>query len=174
MNWFNWAQSHLKASREPAKIFTPRTAQVLAVACKESERLKHNYVGVEHILLGLIRLGQGVADHALVTAGMTIDVARAEVEKQAGIGAGRDIPGIIPYTPRAKKVVELAKREARALGHTYVGTEHLLLGLLADGDGPAAVILRKFKVEKDGMRNELINQMTKAVPPPQKDAKEGS
>ena len=111
--------------------FTPRAQQVLALARKEADRFNHNYVGTEHLLLGLIKLGQGVAVNVLQKMGLDLETVRMEVEKQVGSGPGQKMIGNIPYTPRVKKVLALAAKEAKALNHTYVGTEHILLGLLA-------------------------------------------
>src|SRR5437762_13137922 len=111
--------------------FTPRAQQVLALARKEADRFNHNYVGTEHLLLGLISLGQGTAVNVLRKMGLDLETVRMEVEKQVGMGPDEKITaGTIPYTPRVKKVLALAAKEALALNHTYVGTEHILLGLL--------------------------------------------
>ena len=117
--------------------FTPRAQQVLALARKEADRFNHNYVGTEHLLLGLIKLGQGVAVNVLQKMNLDLDTVRLEVEKQVGNGPETKMVGNIPYTPRVKKVLALAGKEAKALNHSYVGTEHILLGLLRDGYGVA-------------------------------------
>ena len=122
--------------------FTPRAQQVLALARKEADRFSHNYVGTEHILLGLIKLGQGVAVNVLERMGLDLDRVRMEVEKEVGTGTAGQSIGNIPYTPRVKKVLALADKEAKALNHSYVGTEHILLGLLREGDGVAARVLQ--------------------------------
>ena len=113
--------------------FTPRAQQVLALARKEADRFNHNFVGTEHLLLGLIKLGQGVAVNVLQKLGLDLETVRLEVEKQVGTGPDQKMMGNIPYTPRVKKVLALAQKEAKALNHTYVGTEHILLGLLREG-----------------------------------------
>ena len=118
--------------------FTPRAQQVLQLARKEADRFNHNYVGTEHILLGLIKLGQGVAVNVLQKLGLDLDTVRTEVEKQVGLGPETKMAGNIPYTPRVKKVLALAGKEAKSLQHSYVGTEHILLGLLREGEGVAA------------------------------------
>ena len=115
--------------------FTPRAQQVLALARKEADRFNHNYVGTEHLLLGLIKLGQGVAVNVLQKMGLDLETVRMEVEKQVGSGPETKMVGNIPYTPRVKKVLALAGKEAKALQHSYVGTEHILLGLLREGEG---------------------------------------
>src|ERR687887_237043 len=112
--------------------FTPRAQQVLALARKEADRFNHNYVGTEHLLLGLIKLGQGVAVNVLQKMGLDLETVRMEVEKQVGTGPDQKVVGNVPYTPRVKKVLALAAKEAKALNHTYVGTEHILLGLLRE------------------------------------------
>ena len=124
--------------------FTPRAQQVLALARKEADRFNHNFVGTEHLLLGLIKLGQGVAVNVLQKMGLDLETVRMEVEKQVGTGPDQKMIGNIPYTPRVKKVLALAATEARALNHTYVGTEHILLGLLREADGVAALVLADF------------------------------
>ena len=105
--------------------FTPRAQQVLALARREADRFNHNFVGTEHLLLGLIRLGQGVAVNVLQRLGLDLETVRMEVEKQVGTGPDRKMVGNIPYTPRVKKVLAIAAREARNLNHTYVGTEYI-------------------------------------------------
>ena len=110
--------------------FTPRAQQVLQLARKQADTFNHGYVGTEHILLGLIALGHGVAINALQSVGVDFDSVRLEIEKAAGTGPETKTIGSIPFTPRAKKVLALSANEARNLGHSYVGTEHILLGLL--------------------------------------------
>src|SRR2546430_2423574 len=126
-------------SDEAMNNFTPRAQQVLALARKEADRFNHNFVGTEHLLLGLIKLGQGVAVNVLQKLGLDLETVRMEVEKQVGTGPDQKMIGNIPYTPRVKKVLALAAKEAKALNHTYVGTEHILLGLLREGEGVAKV-----------------------------------
>ena len=130
-------------SDEAMNNFTPRAQQVLALARKEADRFNHNFVGTEHLLLGLIKLGQGVAVNVLQKMGLDLETVRMEVEKQVGTGPDQKMIGNIPYTPRVKKVLALAAKEAKALNHTYVGTEHILLGLLREGDGVAARVLEE-------------------------------
>mgnify|MGYP000448134433 CR=1 FL=1 len=139
--------------------FTPRAQQVLALARKEAERFDHNYVGTEHLLLGLIKLGQGVAVNVLERMGVEISETRIEVEKQ--IGRGPDLAGKsqIPFTPRVKKVLMLSEKEAHILNHTYVGTEHLLLGLLKEGGGTAARVLQNLNVDIEHTRHEILSEI---------------
>ncbi len=145
---------------EPMNNFTPRAQQVLALARKEADRFHHNYVGTEHLLLGLIKLGQGVAVSVLQKMGMDLETVRAEVEKQVGIGQESKTPvGSIPYTPRVKKVLALAGKEAKALNHSYVGTEHILLGLLREGEGVAARVLKTLEVDIERTRNEILREL---------------
>ena len=142
-------------SMEPMNNFTPRAQQVLALARKEADRFHHNYVGTEHLLLGLIHLGQGVAVNVLQKMGLSLETVRAAVEKQVGSGPQNKPIGSIPYTPRVKKVLALAGKEARSLNHSYVGTEHILLGLLREGEGVAARVLRSLDVDIERCRNEI-------------------
>jgi len=139
--------------------FTPRAQQVLALARKEAERFNHNYVGTEHVLLGLIKLGQGVAVNVLEKMGLQLDTVRVEVEKQVGTGPEQAISGQIPYTPRVKKVLSLADKEAKQLSHSYVGTEHLLLGLLHEGEGVAARVLSSLNVDIQNTRQEVLAEI---------------
>ena len=140
--------------------FTPRAQQVLALARKEADRFHHNYVGTEHLLLGLIKLGQGVAVSVLQKMGLDLETVRGEVEKQVGVGQESKTPvGSIPYTPRVKKVLALAGKEAKALNHSYVGTEHILLGLLREGEGVAARVLKTLEVDIERTRNEILREL---------------
>ncbi|MDG1852688.1 MAG: ATP-dependent Clp protease ATP-binding subunit [Verrucomicrobiales bacterium] len=139
--------------------FTPRAQQVLALARKEADRFNHNYVGTEHLLLGLIKLGQGVAVNVLQKMSLDLETVRMEVEKQVGSGPETKTPGNIPYTPRVKKVLALAGKEAKALNHSYVGTEHILLGLLREGDGVAARVLKNLEVDIERTRNEILREL---------------
>jgi ATP-dependent Clp protease ATP-binding subunit ClpC len=146
-------------SEEAMSNFTPRAQQVLALARKEADRFNHNFVGTEHLLLGLIKLGQGVAVNVLQKMGLDLETVRLEVEKQVGTGPDQKMIGNIPYTPRVKKVLDLARREAKNLNHTYIGTEHILLGLLREGDGVAARILRSLDVDIEQTRQEVLREL---------------
>ena len=139
--------------------FTPRAQQVLALARKEADRFSHNYVGTEHLLLGLIKLGQGVAVNVLLKMGLVLDTVRMEVEKHVGTGQDGKMVGNIPYTPRVRKVLALASKSARELNHSYVGTEHILLGLLKEGDGVAAHVLKGLDVDIERTRTEILKQI---------------
>ena len=146
-------------SDEAMNNFTPRAQQVLALARKEADRFNHNFVGTEHLLLGLIKLGQGVAVNVLQKMGLDLETVRMEVEKQVGTGPDQKMIGNIPYTPRVKKVLALAAKEAKALNHTYVGTEHILLGLLREGDGVAARVLKNLDVDIEQTRQEILKEL---------------
>ena len=139
--------------------FTPRAQQVLALSRKEADRFHHNYVGTEHLLLGLINLGQGVAVNVLQKMGLDLQTVRTAVEKQVGTGPESKPSGNIPYTPRVKKVLALAGKEAKALNHSYVGTEHILLGLLREGEGVAARVLKSLDVDIERCRNEILSEL---------------
>jgi ATP-dependent Clp protease ATP-binding subunit ClpC len=139
--------------------FTPRAQQVLALARKEADRFHHNYVGTEHLLLGLIKLGQGVAVSVLQKMGLDLETVRAAVEKQVGTGQETKTQTSIPYTPRVKKVLALSGKEAKTLNHSYVGTEHILLGLLREGEGVAARVLKSLDVDIERTRNEILREL---------------
>src|SRR5512140_1963660 len=135
--------------------FTDRARRVVVLAQEEARMLNHNYIGTEHILLGLIHEGEGVAAKALESLGISLDAVRQQVEEI--IGQGQQAPsGHIPFTPRAKKVLELSLREALQLGHNYIGTEHILLGLIREGDGVAAQVLVKLGADLNKVRQQVI------------------
>ncbi len=139
--------------------FTPRAQQVLALSRKEADRFNHNYIGTEHVLLGLIKLGQGVAVSVLQRMGLELEQVRHEVEKEVGTGPDQQESSNIPYTPRVKKVLTLANQEAKALNHSYVGTEHILLGLLREGEGMASRVLQSLNVDLQTTRNEILAEI---------------
>lgn len=139
--------------------FTPRAQQVIELAKREARRFGHNYVGTEHVLLGLIKLGQGVAVAALQAMGLDLETVRYEVEKHSGPSQDTQLEGDPPVTPRVKRVIALAAKEARALNYNYIGTEHILLGLLREGEGVAARILRNLNVDADAVRNEVMKAL---------------
>ena len=139
--------------------FTPRAQQVLALARKEADRFNHNYIGTEHVLLGLIKLGQGVAVSVLQRMGLDLESVRMEVEKEVGTGPDQKKSSNIPYTPRVKKVLSLANKEAKQLNHSYVGTEHILLGLLREGEGMASRVLTSLNVDLPTTRNEVLAEI---------------
>jgi ClpA/ClpB-like protein/UvrB/UvrC motif-containing protein len=136
--------------------FTDRARRVVVLAQEEARMLNHNYIGTEHILLGLIREREGVGARALESLGISLDAVRLQVE--GIIGRGQEAPsGHIPFTPRAKKVLELSLREAVQFGHNYIGTEHILLGLIREGDGVAAQVLVQLGAALDRVRQQVIN-----------------
>src|SRR4026208_1872654 len=139
--------------------FTPRAQQILALARKEAERFNHNFVGTEHLLLGLIKLGQGVAVNVLQKLGLDLETVRMEVEKQVGTGPDQKMIGNIPYTPRVKKGLALAAKEAKQLQHTYVGTEHILLGRLREGGGVASRVLKNLDGDIEQTRQEILKEL---------------
>src|SRR3981189_1046763 len=153
--------------------FTPRAQQVLALARKEADRFNHNYVGTEPLLLGLIKLGQGVAVNVLQKMGLDLETVRMEVEKHVGPQPETKMIGNIPYTPRVKKVLALAGKEAQALHHSYVGTEHILLGLLREGEGVAARVLKSLEVDPARTRNEVLKELDPNFRPPESEAQSG-
>jgi ATP-dependent Clp protease ATP-binding subunit ClpA len=135
--------------------FTDRARRVVVLAQEEARMLNHNYIGTEHILLGLVREGEGVAAEALESLGISLDAVRQQVEEI--IGQGQEAPsGHIPFTPRAKKVLELSLRESLQLGHNYIGTEHILLGLIREGDGVAAQVLVRLGADLNRVRHQVI------------------
>lgn len=139
--------------------FTPRAQQVLALARREAERFHHNFVGTEHLLLGLIRLGQGTGVAVLGKMGLDLEAVRLYVEKQVGPGPDQKGSGLIPYTPRVKKVLALAAKESKALHHSYVGTEHILLGLLREGDNVAARVLTNLGLNTEETRQNVLKEL---------------
>jgi ATP-dependent Clp protease ATP-binding subunit ClpC len=161
MNWFESAKELLAKWKTQQIAFTPRAQQVLAFARKEADRLNHNYIGTEHLLLAIIKLGPGVAVNVLQKMNFNLETIRKEVEKQISPdieGKDQKMRGI-PYTPRVKKILELAQKEANALKHTYVGTEHILLGLLCEGGGVAGRVLKSFNIEIEKTRKEILKKL---------------
>ena len=139
--------------------FTDRARRVVVLAQEEARMLSHNYIGTEHILLGLIHEGEGVAAKALESLDISLEAVRAQVEEI--IGQGQQAPsGHIPFTPRAKKVLELSLREALQLGHSYIGTEHILLGLIREGEGVAAQVLQKLGADLNRVRQQVIQLLS--------------
>src|ERR1041385_3946744 len=137
--------------------FTDRARKVMALANQEAQRFNHEYIGTEHILLGLIKEDAGVATNVLKNLDIDLRKVRVEVEKIAQSGPDMVTMGKLPQTPRAKKVIEYAIEEARSLNHNYVGTEHLLLGLLREHDGVAAQVLMNLGLKLDEVREEVLN-----------------
>ncbi|MFN8009659.1 MAG: Clp protease N-terminal domain-containing protein [Terriglobia bacterium] len=139
--------------------FTPRAQTAVALAQAEADRLRHTFVGMEHLLLGLIALGQGVAVHVLRRMRIDLEKLRSDIERVIGTGPDEKLIGNLPFTPRAKMVFTLAMTEARTLRHTYVGTEHLLLGMLREGHGVAAVVLTNAGISIEQTRREIRNEL---------------
>ena len=143
--------------------FTERARRVLTLAQEEAHRFNHNYIGTEHILLGLVREGDGVAAKVLANLGVELNKVRSAVEFIIGRG-DRTVLGEIGLTPRAKKVIELAVDEARRLNHSYIGTEHLLLGLVREGEGIAAGVLESLGVNLERVRAETTRILSQSTP----------
>jgi ATP-dependent Clp protease ATP-binding subunit ClpC len=143
--------------------FTDRARRVVVLAQDEARRLNHDYIGTEHILLGLIHEGEGVAAKALESLGISLNAVRQEVEQIIGRGQQAH-SGHIPFTPRAKKVMELSLRESLQLGHNYIGTEHILLGLIREGDGVAAKVLVKLGADLNRVRQQVIELISGQQP----------
>lgn len=144
--------------------FTERARKVIILAKEEAKRFNHDYIGTEHILLGLIKEGESVAAAVLQNLGLSLDTIRLEVEKLVQFGPSTIVSGDIPFTPKAKKVIELAMDEARRLGHNYIGTEHLLLGLIKEGEGVASHVLMNVGLDLNKVRAEVIKLLGSATP----------
>src|SRR5881396_757130 len=151
----------MRIGRETAVFerFSDRARRVVVLAQEEARMLNHNYIGTEHILLGLSHEGEGVAAKALESVGVSLGAVRSQVEEI--IGRGQSEPsGHIPFTPRAKKVLELSLRESLQLGHNYIGTEHILLGLIREGEGVAAQVLVKLGADLSRVRQQVIQLLS--------------
>jgi ATP-dependent Clp protease ATP-binding subunit ClpC len=147
--------------------FTERARQVVVLAQDEARALRHNYIGTEHILLGLLREEEGLAARALESLDVTLEEVRAQVARI--VGPGEEVTsGQIPFTPRAKKVLELSLKEALSLGHKYIGTEHVLLGLVRENEGVAARILLDFGLDSEKLRNEVMSMLSGRGPAPRR------
>ena len=144
--------------------FTERARKVIILAKEEAKRFNHDYIGTEHILLGLIKEGESVAAAVLQNLGLSLDTIRLEVEKLVQFGPSTIVSGDIPFTPKAKKVIELAMDEARRLGHNYIGTEHLLLGLIKEGEGVASHVLMNLGLNLNKVRSEVIKLLGSSTP----------
>ncbi len=144
--------------------FTERARKVIVLAKEEARRFNHDYIGTEHLLLGLIREGEGVAAAVLQKMGLSLESIRLEVEKLVQPGPSTQIQGDVPFTPRSKKALELAAEEARSLGHNYIGTEHLLLGLIREGEGVASQVLLNLGLDLNRVRSEIMELLGSATP----------
>ncbi|MBU0650310.1 NDP-hexose 4-ketoreductase, partial [bacterium] len=144
--------------------FTERARKVLLFAREEAKGFNHDYIGTEHILLGLIKEGQGVAAAVLQNLGLSLERIRLEIEKKVESGPEIEVVGEIEFTPKAKRVIELAMEEARKFGHNYIGTEHLLLGLLLEEEGVAASVLNSLGLSLNQIRNEIMQLLGGGIP----------
>lgn len=144
--------------------FTERARKVILLAKQEAKRFNHDYIGTEHVLLGLLREGEGVAAAVLQSLGMNLNNIRLEVEKLVQLGPATVVSGDLPFTPKAKKVMELAMEEARSLGHNYIGTEHLLLGLIREGEGVASQVFMNMGLDVEKVREEVIKLLGSSTP----------
>ncbi|MFH1655476.1 MAG: ATP-dependent Clp protease ATP-binding subunit [Candidatus Omnitrophota bacterium] len=144
--------------------FTERARKVIILTKEEAKRFNHDYIGTEHLLLGLVREGEGVAAAVLQKVGISLENIRIEIEKLVQPGPTTQVLGDIPFTPRAKKVLELSAEEARSLGHNYIGTEHLLLGLIKEGEGVASQVLLNLGLDLNKVRNEVMGLLGSATP----------
>ena len=144
--------------------FTERARKVILLAKQEAKRFNHDYIGTEHVLLGLLREGEGVAAAVLQSLGMNLNNIRLEVEKLVQVGPATVVSGDLPFTPKAKKVMELAMEEARTLGHNYIGTEHLLLGLIREGEGVASQVFMNMGLDLEKVREEVIKLLGSTTP----------
>ncbi|HCI78208.1 MAG TPA: NDP-hexose 4-ketoreductase, partial [Ktedonobacter sp.] len=158
------------SDRDRFDKFTERARKVLSLAQEEAQRFQHNYIGTEHLLLGLVREGEGVAAKVLANLGVELNKVRSAVEFIIGRG-DRIVLGEIGLTPRAKKVIELAVDEARRLNHHYIGTEHLLLGLVREGEGIAAGVLESLGVNLEKVRQQTIQVLSQSGTSHERDAK---
>ncbi len=144
--------------------FTERARKIIVYAKEEARRFNHDYIGTEHLLLGLVREGEGVAAAVLQKLGLDLETIRIEVEKLVQPGPQTQVLGDIPFTPRSKKALELSAEEARALGHNYIGTEHLLLGLVKEGEGMAYRVLLNLGLDLGKIRNEVMELLGSGIP----------
>jgi ATP-dependent Clp protease ATP-binding subunit ClpC len=146
--------------------FTERARQVVVLAQDEARLLRHNFIGTEHLLLGLLREEEGLGARVLESLGITVDAVRAEVAQRVGAGGDQPSSGQIPFTPHAKEALELALREALSLKHNYIGTEHVLLGLAVGTGGVGVEILQRFDADPERVREAVLRAMGGAAPPP--------
>jgi ATP-dependent Clp protease ATP-binding subunit ClpA len=152
----------MRVERRVFERFTERARQVIVLAQEEARELGHNYIGTEHILLGLLREDDGLGAQALHAFGLTVEGTREQVVAKVGRGDGQS-EGQIPFTPRAKKTLELSLREALDLGDNFIGTDHLLLGLLREPDGVAASVLTDSNIDAEGLRRKVLELISTAV-----------
>lgn len=153
------------AASEYWGVFTLRSKQAFTLANEEAKQVNQSFIGTEHLLLGLIGLGSGVAVNILKNLGLKLETIRAEVNKQTGFVSAKNMLNYLPMTPQVMRVLDTAKKEAQALGHTYVGTEHLLLGLLAENDGAAWRIFKMANTDFEKTRRDIFEEITPIYPP---------
>jgi ATP-dependent Clp protease ATP-binding subunit ClpC len=173
MDWFESANEHLakwKASNAASdaawrKVFNPGALKGLELARKEADRLNRNYVGVEHILLGLTILGPQSPHNLLRKLGLNLEVLQSELEKEAGVGRVKIAPNNFSFTPRAKKVFETAKTDAKSVGGSRVGPGHLLSGLHNESEGCVAAVFKTLKLDRQDTRRRALEEMKSASPP---------
>jgi ATP-dependent Clp protease ATP-binding subunit ClpC len=173
MDWFQSANEHLtkwkasKAASDAAwrKEFNPGALKALELARKEAERLNRNYLGVEHILLGLTKLSPQSPSNLLNKLGLDLEILRSELEKAAGVGRAKCAPNHSPFTPRVTKVIETAKMDAKSLGVSRVGPGQLLSGLLNESEGCVAAVFKTLKLDRQQTRRRALEEMKPAIPP---------
>ena len=171
-NWFKsakdllarWKEQETKPREYGGKTLTPRAEKAIGFAVQEAQRLKHNYVGVEHLLLGLVELDYGLTRDAFKRHGLTFSTLRSEIESLVGFGSDRVSWKNVPYAPRARRSLETASKHAKKLGHTYIGSDHILLGLLEEKGGAVGHILDKLKLNPEQMHREILDMMTPKFP----------
>ena len=156
----HWEIEARRVARRMFERFTDQARRIVVLAQEEARMLNHNYIGTEHILLALIHEGTGTAARALESLGITEEAARQQVAEIVGRGQQEPPRGHIPFTPRAKKTLELSLREAIALGNNFIGSEHILLGLIREGDNPASQVLNGLGVEPNRVRQEVIRRVS--------------
>jgi ATP-dependent Clp protease ATP-binding subunit ClpC len=144
---------------EQSEDFTPRAARALVLARKEAQRTHHRFIGTEHVLLGLILLGQGVAFNVLTALGVDLEAVRLTIETEIPGGIHEEASGPIDFTPKVKRALAIATEERKALNHTYLGTEHILLGLLREGEGVAGVVLKNLGVNVKATREQILREL---------------
>ena len=160
------SQSQQRAAAEYWSDFTPQMQRVLVLAKEEARQMNQSFIDAEYLLLGLFRLGNGAAVNVLKNPGLNLETARAEIVRQVGVASEKSAPESLLPSPRAMRVLNTAKTEAKTLGHKYVGTEHLLLGLLAETDGMAWRIFKMANVNFEKARREILTELPPVISPP--------
>ena len=160
-------QSQQQAAAEYWSDFTPRMQQVFVLAKEEAKQMHHGFIDAEHLLLGLMELGNGVAVNVIKNLGLNLETIRAEVVRQVGVVSEKSAPESLLPSPRAMRVLDRAKKEAKTLGHTYTGTEHLLWGLLAESDGVVWRIFKMANLDFERTRKEILSEITPIISSPE-------